>query len=152
MVFELSSWYRVVFIPLFMYCNAAPTQRHLPIVFHSDADFIMFMIFFSVSNGYLGNLCMIHGPKTATSSELQETTAMVLVACLVLGTGSGSFLSYPLTTALWIISRFFYYQNYCKIREDFTCPSSSIIFFLRFKIGIFLLGEKTSRNRNWIRF
>ena len=44
---------RVVFIPLFMYCNAAPTQRHLPILFHNDADFIMFMIFFAVSNGYL---------------------------------------------------------------------------------------------------
>jgi equilibrative nucleoside transporter 1/2/3 len=83
-----------------MYCNAAPTQRHLPIVFRNDADFILFMIFFAVSNGYLGNLCMIHGPKTSVSSELQETTAMVLVACLVLGTGSGSFLSYPLTKAI----------------------------------------------------
>ena len=96
----ISALSRVVFIPLFMYCNAAPSQRHLPIVFHSDADYIMFMVFFSVSNGYLGNLCMILGPKTSVSSELQETTAMVLVACLVLGTGSGSFFSYPITK--WI--------------------------------------------------
>ena len=91
---------RIVFIPLFMYCNVAPGQRHLPIIFHSDADFIMFMVLFSVSNGYLGNLCMILGPKTSASSELQETTAMVMVACLVLGTGSGSFLSYPITKAV----------------------------------------------------
>jgi hypothetical protein len=37
--------------------------------------------------------------KTVTLT-LQETTAMVLVACLVLGTGTGSFLSYPITMAI----------------------------------------------------
>jgi hypothetical protein len=69
----LSHWRRLTFIPLFMYCNASPGQRHLPVVFHTDADYIMFIIFFSVSNGYFGNLCMIQGPKTSVSSELQVT-------------------------------------------------------------------------------
>ncbi len=78
----------------------SPPRRKLPIYFRNDADFIAFMTFFSLSNGYLGNLCMIHGPKTTNSAELQETTAMVLVACLVLGTGSGSFISYPITTSI----------------------------------------------------
>lgn len=94
------SFLRVIFIPLFMYCNASPTLRHLPVFFPNDADYILFMVLFSISNGYLGNLCMIHGPKTIDSSELQETTAMVMVACLLLGTGSGSFLSYPITTSI----------------------------------------------------
>ena len=86
---------RAGFIPLFIFCNAAPEQRILPVIFSSDADFIVFMTIFALSNGYLGNICMLHGPKTEADSELQEETAMVLVACLVLGTGSGSFLSYP---------------------------------------------------------
>ena len=91
---------RLVFIPLFMLCNAAPTKRILPVVFHSDAVYVLFMIVFALSNGYLGNMCMLQGPKTSGSSEDQEATAMLLVAFLVLGTGTGSFLSYLLVSFL----------------------------------------------------
>lgn len=96
----VASLCRVVFVPLFMYCNAAPTQRSRPVLFGSDADFVTFMVLFSVSNGYLGNICMLHGPKMASHGETQEAIALVLIAGLVVGAGIGSFLSYPLTKAL----------------------------------------------------
>ena len=91
---------RAIFIPLYIFCNASPENRTLPVIFSSDADFILITTIFALSNGYLGNLCMLHGPKTVENSVLQEETAMVLVACLVLGTGCGSFLSYPIIQIL----------------------------------------------------
>jgi len=91
---------RGIFVPAFMFCNASPSQRSLPVIFSNDTVYIAFMLVFSVSNGYLGNLCMLLGPKSFTSSNDQELAAMVLVACLVLGTGSGSFLSYPIVSVI----------------------------------------------------
>ena len=91
---------RAIFIPIFIFCNASPETRTLPVIFSSDADFIIITMIFALSNGYLGNICMLHGPKTVEDSVLQEETAMVLVACLVIGTGCGSFLSYPIIQIL----------------------------------------------------
>jgi equilibrative nucleoside transporter 1/2/3 len=96
----LLSLARITFIPIFMFCNAAPTKRTLPIYFRSDLSFIFFMTIFALSNGYLGNLCMIHGPKSFVLGADQELCAMVLVAFLVVGTSCGSFISYPLVNLI----------------------------------------------------
>ncbi len=53
---------RAAFIPLFMLCNVQP-RTYLPVLFAHDAWYIIFMIFFSFSNGYLASLCMCFGPK-----------------------------------------------------------------------------------------
>ena len=45
-----------------MLCNVQPRHR-LPAIFTHDAWYIIFMIFFSFSNGYLASLCMCFGPK-----------------------------------------------------------------------------------------
>ena len=58
---------------------------------------------FSVSNGYLGNLCMMLGPKTSESTQEQERIASLMVAVLVMGIGIGSALSYPVVNLLWIV-------------------------------------------------
>ncbi|XP_078068235.1 equilibrative nucleoside transporter 1-like isoform X2 [Mustelus asterias] len=52
---------RAVFIPLFMLCNVHP--RQLPVFFTHDAWYIVFMIVFAFSNGYLASLCMCYGPR-----------------------------------------------------------------------------------------
>ena len=45
---------RLLFLPLFLLCNLAPSDRHLtPVIFHSDAVFIVLIIGFGVSNGFL---------------------------------------------------------------------------------------------------
>ena len=61
---------RLIFIPLFMFCNAAPDIRNLPVWFNTDADYYALMLLFSVSNGYLGNLCMMLGPKSSDSNQV----------------------------------------------------------------------------------
>lgn len=61
---------RLIFIPLFMFCNAAPDIRNLPVWFKTDADYYALMLMFSISNGYLGNLCMMLGPKTSDSHQV----------------------------------------------------------------------------------
>ncbi|XP_059501054.1 equilibrative nucleoside transporter 1-like isoform X2 [Stegostoma tigrinum] len=52
---------RFVFIPLFMLCNVQP--RQMPVFFAHDAWYIVFMMVFAFSNGYLASLCMCYGPK-----------------------------------------------------------------------------------------
>jgi len=84
---------RFVFLPLFLFCNIRPGERGLtPVLFESDAVYIIIMLLFSVSNGYIGSICMISGPQMVRSEEAQ-TAASLMVALLGLGLGSGAFLS-----------------------------------------------------------
>ena len=86
---------RCTFIPIFLFCNTSPLTRTLPVVLNDDRIFICFMILLSLGNGYLGNLCMLHGPKIEKDDgDIQEKIAMMLVACLVLGQAFGSSMSY----------------------------------------------------------
>ncbi|XP_022068352.2 equilibrative nucleoside transporter 1-like [Acanthochromis polyacanthus] len=83
---------RVVFIPLFMLCNVQP--RHLlPVWFHHDAWYIVFMIFFSFSNGYLASLCMCFGPKKVAQHEA-ETAGAIMAFFLSLGLALGAAVSF----------------------------------------------------------
>ncbi|XP_071485378.1 equilibrative nucleoside transporter 1-like [Diadema antillarum] len=83
---------RLAFFPLFALCNASPATRYSEVVFTHDAYPIVFMIFFAFSNGYLGSLCMIYGPKFV-ESKYQETAGNMMAFFLVLGLATGSFLS-----------------------------------------------------------
>jgi equilibrative nucleoside transporter 1/2/3 len=100
-VLLLAAVSRIAFIPLFMLCNIPSNDGSTTrVIFGSDADFIAFMALFSLSNGYIGNMCMLNGPKASLDKQMQEAIALVLVAGLVVGTGLGSFISLPLTKAL----------------------------------------------------
>uniref|UniRef100_A0A8D0GSC1 Solute carrier family 29 member 1a n=1 Tax=Sphenodon punctatus TaxID=8508 RepID=A0A8D0GSC1_SPHPU len=83
---------RVVFIPLFMLCNVQPRQ-HLPVFFAHDAWFIVFIIFFSISNGYLASLCMCFGPKKVDAHEA-ETAGAIMTFFLSLGLALGAVISF----------------------------------------------------------
>ncbi|XP_042331152.1 equilibrative nucleoside transporter 1 [Sceloporus undulatus] len=83
---------RVVFIPLFMLCNAQP-RNNLPVIFGHDAWYIIFMIFFSISNGYLASLCMCFGPKKVLSHEA-ETAGTIMAFFLSLGLALGAIFSF----------------------------------------------------------
>ena len=74
--------------------------RKLPVLFSRDVDYYALMVLFSLSNGYLGNLCMMLGPKTSQDTVEQEKIASMMVAVLVLGIGIGSALSYPVVNLL----------------------------------------------------
>nr|XP_019947951.1 PREDICTED: equilibrative nucleoside transporter 1 [Paralichthys olivaceus]XP_019947959.1 PREDICTED: equilibrative nucleoside transporter 1 [Paralichthys olivaceus]XP_019947968.1 PREDICTED: equilibrative nucleoside transporter 1 [Paralichthys olivaceus]XP_019947975.1 PREDICTED: equilibrative nucleoside transporter 1 [Paralichthys olivaceus] len=83
---------RVVFIPLFMLCNVQP-RHYLPVLFSHDAWYIIFMIFFSFSNGYLASLCMCFGPKKVPQHEA-ETAGAIMAFFLSLGLALGAAVSF----------------------------------------------------------
>ncbi|NWW09446.1 S29A1 protein, partial [Oreocharis arfaki] len=83
---------RVIFVPLFMLCNVQP-RYYLPVVFSHDAWYIIFMIFFSISNGYLASLCMCFGPKKVLAHEA-ETAGAVMAFFLSLGLALGAAVSF----------------------------------------------------------
>uniref|UniRef100_A0A8B9U5V7 Solute carrier family 29 member 1 (Augustine blood group) n=1 Tax=Anas zonorhyncha TaxID=75864 RepID=A0A8B9U5V7_9AVES len=83
---------RIVFIPLFMLCNVQP-RHYLPVFFSHDAWYIIFMIFFSISNGYLASLCMCFGPKKVLAHEA-ETAGAVMAFFLALGLALGAAVSF----------------------------------------------------------
>ncbi|KAI3363366.1 hypothetical protein L3Q82_011981, partial [Scortum barcoo] len=83
---------RVIFIPLFMLCNVQP-RHYLPVLFSHDAWYIIFMIFFSFSNGYLASLCMCFGPKKVAQHEA-ETAGAIMAFFLSLGLALGAAVSF----------------------------------------------------------
>ncbi|XP_075932049.1 equilibrative nucleoside transporter 1-like [Anarhichas minor] len=83
---------RVIFIPLFMLCNVQP-RYYLPVVFSHDALYIIFMIVFSFSNGYLASLCMCFGPKKVPPHEA-ETAGAIMAFFLSLGLALGAGVSF----------------------------------------------------------
>jgi len=82
---------RVVFIPLFLMCNYK--HRLLPYVFNHDFYPIIINVLFSVSNGYLGSLGMMYGPKLV-SIEYGETAGTMMSLFLQLGLTCGACLSF----------------------------------------------------------
>ncbi|XP_062320135.1 equilibrative nucleoside transporter 1a isoform X1 [Osmerus eperlanus] len=83
---------RLVFVPLFMLCNVQP-RSYLPVLFSHDAWYIIFMILFSFSNGYLASLCMCFGPKKVAQHE-SETAGAIMAFFLSLGLALGAALSF----------------------------------------------------------
>lgn len=83
---------RVIFIPLFMLCNVQP-RHYLPVLFSHDVWYIIFMIFFSFSNGYLASLCMCFGPKKVPPHEA-ETAGAIMAFFLSLGLALGAAVSF----------------------------------------------------------
>ncbi|KAK6329522.1 hypothetical protein J4Q44_G00015000 [Coregonus suidteri] len=83
---------RVIFVPLFMLCNVQPRYK-LPVVFQHDAWFIVFMILFAFSSGYLASLCMCFGPKLVAPHEA-ETAGAIMAFFLSLGLALGASFSF----------------------------------------------------------
>ncbi|KAL2083275.1 hypothetical protein ACEWY4_021048 [Coilia grayii] len=83
---------RVIFVPLFILCNVQP-RHYLPVVFANDTWYIIFMIIFSFSNGYLASLCMCFGPKKVAQHEA-ETAGAIMAFFLSLGLALGAALSF----------------------------------------------------------
>ena len=54
---------RLAFLPLFALCNVLPRSSDASVVFNSDIYPIVFMALMAISNGYLGTLSMMYGPK-----------------------------------------------------------------------------------------
>lgn len=89
---------RFAFIPLFLMCNVSPQNRpEFPVVLESDAAYIVIMILFSVSNGYIASISMMSAPQICKPEE-RQTASSLMVALLSLGLGVGA-----LTSRIWVL-------------------------------------------------
>ena len=78
----LLSLARLAFIPLLLFCNISPDNRHLTqVAFHSDAVFIALNVLFSLSNGYIVNICMMSGREARNTIILRETIPPKSTSC-----------------------------------------------------------------------
>jgi len=89
---------RLVFVPLFIFCNINPSDRvNSKVLFHSDLVFFFINLAFSLSNGYITNICMMCTPKMVTEPRHQSMAASLTVFLLCGGLLAGSGASF-----LWV--------------------------------------------------
>ena len=59
----------------------------------SDTIFLVHMVVFSITNGYIGSIIMMYGPKMLSLRVHQGQAASILVSFLVLGLAVGAVFS-----------------------------------------------------------
>ncbi|RPD66694.1 hypothetical protein L226DRAFT_549482 [Lentinus tigrinus ALCF2SS1-7] len=93
---------RTLFIPLFLMCNvqwASSSSSAGPII-SSDVIFMLIVLLFGLSNGYISSMCMMAAPSTTHNPRLKgraedvDVAATVASFCLVGGLAVGSILSF----------------------------------------------------------
>lgn len=67
----LATLSRVAMIPMFMFANVSVGNRTTEVALHSDAWYITLMVLFGLSNGYIGNIAMMFGPKSVKHTDHQ---------------------------------------------------------------------------------
>ncbi|XP_018565605.1 equilibrative nucleoside transporter 3 isoform X1 [Anoplophora glabripennis] len=82
---------RVILFPLILLCNIQP-RNHLPVVFHDDVYFIIFMILLAFSNGYVQNMVIIVLPNYCSREDKKISMLAVMLIMVVFMT-SASILS-----------------------------------------------------------
>ncbi|CAG9785420.1 unnamed protein product [Diatraea saccharalis] len=97
-VIAAASILRVVGIPMLMLCNAQP-RKHLPVVFLWDWEYIIIMIVFAFTNGYLTNIVMINSTRVVELHEREKASSVIatmLSVGLTVGAAVGMLLVHVL--------------------------------------------------------
>ena len=87
----IASVSRVVFFPLFLFCNVSENQ--LPVLFKSCAFPILFIAGCASTNGYVSTLSMMFGPSLADNDDA-SLAGNIMVFCLTAGLLTGALLSF----------------------------------------------------------
>ncbi|KFQ26330.1 Equilibrative nucleoside transporter 3, partial [Merops nubicus] len=80
---------RTIFLPLFILSNYQPRAHIQTVVFNHDVYPVVFTVLLGLSNGYLGTLVMVYGPKIVPK-ELAEAAGVVMTFYLMLGLAVGA--------------------------------------------------------------
>lgn len=89
---------RIIGVPMLMLCNAQP-RSHLPVVFLWDWEYIIIMILFAFTNGYLTNIVMIHSTRVVELHEREKASSVIatmLSVGLTMGAAVGMLLVHVL--------------------------------------------------------
>lgn len=89
---------RMAFIPVFMLTNVHP-RRHLPVLFASEYYYILYMVLFGLSNGYLVINVFVNGPLSVPPAY-RKLSGFFLMLFLGLGLTLGSLSSTVLVRIL----------------------------------------------------
>ncbi|THH08185.1 hypothetical protein EW146_g9079 [Bondarzewia mesenterica] len=99
---------RTLFIPLFLACNVQrdPSTPSAPPLINSDVLFMLILLVFGLSNGYVSSLCMMsagsleHNRRLEGRKEDVDIAATVASFCLVGGLAVGSMMSFGVKAAV----------------------------------------------------
>lgn len=111
---------RSFMVPLVMFCNYRPRNHLQTVLFNGDVYPVVFNCLLGLSNGYLGTLPMIYGPKMVPR-ELAEATGVVMSFFLVLGLAVGSAFSVLIVHSIWLHFRL---KPLSCVVEEYTTISS----------------------------
>lgn len=95
---------RIGFIPLFMICHVVlrepstlePRPSHVPYLIRSDLLYLVIVLVFAVSNGWLGSLAMMKAPRLLTRGKDKEQAGTYMVLVLTFGLFAGSLMGFVL--------------------------------------------------------
>ncbi|XP_011680171.2 equilibrative nucleoside transporter 1 [Strongylocentrotus purpuratus] len=92
---------RLLFYPIFIFCNYRPDRRTIPVLINNDYAYAFLVVIMSVSNGYLKTVIMMDGPKMVSNPNWAGKAASMMVFFLILGIFCGIQFSlfFP-----WIVS------------------------------------------------
>ncbi|XP_071504433.1 equilibrative nucleoside transporter 1-like [Diadema antillarum] len=76
---------RLVFFPIFLFCNYRPETRTLPVLIDNDYAYAFMVVIMSISNGYLKTIIMMDGPQMVTHPAWAGKAASMMVFFLILG-------------------------------------------------------------------
>jgi solute carrier family 29 (equilibrative nucleoside transporter), member 1/2/3 len=103
---------RTLFIPLFLMCNvtlpsgSSPSSGGVEATINSDVLFMLIVLLFGVSNGYVSSLCIMsassleHNPKLEGRRDDVDVAATVASFCMVGGLAAGSIASFLVRGAI----------------------------------------------------
>jgi solute carrier family 29 (equilibrative nucleoside transporter), member 1/2/3 len=109
-IFPLSSWLRTsnpslltfysllrtTCIPVFLFCNVVAADKTLPVLVNSDFVYFVLLIVFSLTNGWIGSLCMMAIPDLNSLGTPEEKSlgGSIMSFCLCLGLAIGGVSSF----------------------------------------------------------
>lgn len=85
---------RIIGVPMLMLCNAKP-RHHLPVLFLWDWEYIIIMIVFAFTNGYITNIIMVNSTRVVELHEREKASSLIatmLSVGLVAGAAAGMLL------------------------------------------------------------
>jgi equilibrative nucleoside transporter 1/2/3 len=87
---------RTLAIPVFLFCNVVAGDKTLPVLVNSDFAYFVLLVLFSMTNGWVGSLCMMAIPDLSVlgTAEEKSLAGSIMSFCLSLGLAIGGISSF----------------------------------------------------------